>query len=85
MSQEEIMRVLEQAKEPLSAREIIVVLISNNVLIGEKRVFALLNNLIRHKEIRAKEIGRREARERYKKINITNIRVIKRRIRLYYV
>ena len=72
------MEVLEQEQKPISAQEIINKLKIKNADINGKRVYVALSVLIKHHEIKYKEVTRNQA----KKINQNKV---KRRMRIYYV
>jgi len=77
MTQQEVMNILERADRPLAAKEIIKELQKERE-INEKNVFVIISLLLKHKEIKYKEISRNLAKKMYKD-------GIKRRMRLYYV
>ena len=74
ISQEEVLRVLEKKKEPLSCSEICEVLEAEIVVINRA-----LARLLKHNEIKAMEISRFEAKMRWGE------KAPLRRVRLYYV
>ena len=73
MSQGEVLEVLKEQKEPISAKEI-----ANKIDTNQKHVYVSLKCLIKYKEVKCIEITRDEAKKRYG--NGYN-----RRLRLYYV
>ena len=71
MSQSDVIEVLKKEKRPISAEEII-----QKLDISGKRVYVLINTLLKYEEIKCIEIPRDLAMKMYNS---------KRRMRLYYV
>jgi len=71
MGQADVIEVLKKNKKPLSAREISEIIECNVYAVNP-----ILNKLLKFKEIRFIEVGRKEANLKYNS---------KRRLRIYYL
>ena len=75
MSQQDVLKVLEKEKKPLSRSEIAEKLNQSVILVSSN-----IRELLKNRDIKAIEIDRHQAKEHFQ-----GTKSIKRRMRLYYI